>query len=74
MPKTATTPGSSLSDTLKKLQEITTWFESQSEVDVEEGIAKVKEAAALIKSGKSRLTKLQNQFEEAKRGVGEGNE
>ncbi|MDO8601213.1 MAG: exodeoxyribonuclease VII small subunit [bacterium] len=56
-----------LSNNLKRLSEITDWFENQEEVDVEEGLAKVKEAAALIKISKERLKAVENEFEEIKK-------
>lgn len=56
-----------LSDNLKRLSEITDWFENQEEIDVEEGLAKVKEAAALIKISKERLKAVENEFEEIKK-------
>ena len=59
-----------LNDNLKKLSEITDWFENQEEVDVEEGLTKVKEAVGLIKSSKARLKGIENEFEEIKKGMG----
>ena len=56
-----------LSDNLKKLSEITEWFEGQEEVDIEEGLKKVKEAAGLIKASKERLKAVENEFEEIKK-------
>lgn len=56
-----------LSANLKKLSEISEWFNSQSEVDVEEGLKKVKEAVDLIKSSKERLKQIENEFEEIKK-------
>jgi len=58
-----------LSSNLKRLSEITDWFENQEEVDVEEGLKKVKEAAALIKVSKERLKTIENEFEEIKKEV-----
>ncbi len=58
-----------LSDNLKKLSEITEWFENQGEVDIEEGLKKVKEAAGLIKASKERLKAVENEFEEIKKEV-----
>jgi hypothetical protein len=58
-----------LSKNLKKLSEIADWFDEQEEVDVEEGLKKVKEAAILIKESKSRLAEVENEFEEIKREV-----
>ncbi|MFA6285702.1 MAG: exodeoxyribonuclease VII small subunit [Parcubacteria group bacterium] len=58
---------SNLTQSLKKLEEIVEWFESQQEVDVEKGLEKVKEGAALIKASKERLKKVENEFEEVKK-------
>jgi exodeoxyribonuclease VII small subunit len=56
-----------LTQSLKKLEEIVEWFESQEEVDVEKGIEKVKEGALLIKASRERLKKVENEFEEVKK-------
>lgn len=67
MAKTSNTlPKSDLNENLRKLEAISQWFEDQEEVDIEEGIKKVKEAAGLIKSSKERLRKIENEFEEIK--------
>jgi len=58
-----------LNETLKKLEAISSWFENQREVDVEEGLKKVKEGAELIKESKKRLTEIENEFEEVKKGM-----
>ncbi len=58
-----------LNSNLKRLSEITDWFENQEEVDVEEGLKKVKEAVTLIKASKERLKAVENEFEEIKREV-----
>lgn len=58
-----------LSDNLKKLSEITEWFEGQEDVDIEEGLKKVKEAVGLIKASKERLKTVENEFEEIKKEV-----
>ena len=58
-----------LSSNLKQLSEITDWFENQEEVDVEQGLKKVKEAAALIKASQERLKIIENEFEEIKKDV-----
>lgn len=57
----------SLSEALKKLEEISSWFESREEVDVEQALEKVKEGAELIKFGKSRLKEVENEFEKVKK-------
>ncbi|PIV46919.1 exodeoxyribonuclease VII small subunit [bacterium (Candidatus Gribaldobacteria) CG_4_8_14_3_um_filter_42_11] len=58
-----------LKEALKKLEEISKWFETQKEIDIEEGINKVKEAAGLIKASKDRLKAVENQFEEIKKEI-----
>ena len=54
----------SLSENLKELAEISAWFSGQEDLDVEAGLEKVKTAAALIKSSKDKLDKLENEFKE----------
>ena len=56
-----------LSNSLKKLEEIVRWFEDQAEVDVEEGLSKMKEGADLIKELKGKLKNAENEFEEIKK-------
>ncbi|MBU3918680.1 exodeoxyribonuclease VII small subunit [Patescibacteria group bacterium] len=58
-----------LATDLKRLSEIVDWFESQADVDVEQGLNKVKEAAGLIKNSKKRLTEIENEFEEIKKEI-----
>lgn len=55
-----------LKDSLKKLEEIVAWFDSQEEADIEEGLEKVKEGAELIKESRKQLEKLENEFEKVK--------
>ena len=56
-----------LNDNLKRLAEITAWFDKQEEIDVEEGLNKVKEASILIKASKEKLRAVENEFEEIKK-------
>lgn len=56
-----------LNENLKKLEEISKWFDNSNQIDVEQGLEKVKEAVTLIKESKSRLTQIENEFEEIKR-------
>jgi len=58
-----------LNTNLKKLEEISQWFDNREEVDVEEGLTKVKEAVVLIKESKERLKQIENEFEEIKKEV-----
>ena len=58
-----------LSSNLKRLSEITDWFDNQQEADVEEGLKKVKEAVELIKASKARLKNIENEFKEIKKEI-----
>ncbi len=58
-----------LSETLKKLSEIVSWFESQKEIDVEKGLEYVKEGADLIKASRQRLSEIENEFKEIKKDI-----
>jgi exonuclease VII small subunit len=64
-----TTKNKNLNENLKKLEEISQWFDNSKEVDVEEGLEKVKEAVILIKESKERLKQIENEFEEIKKEV-----
>jgi molecular chaperone GrpE (heat shock protein) len=56
-----------LSENLKKLSKIADWFEKQEEVDVEEGLEKIREAAKIIKETKKSFAEVENEFEEIKK-------
>ena len=56
-----------LKSNLKKLTKIAEWFEKQEEIDVEESLGKVKEAAGLIVESKKRLKEIENEFEEIRK-------
>lgn len=58
-----------LNNNLKRLAKITEWFDNQEEIDVEEGLNKVKEAVGLIKVSKERLKAIENEFEEIKKEI-----
>lgn len=58
-----------LKESLKKLGSIVEWFEAQEEIDVEAGLGKVKEGAALVKACKARLSEIENEFEQIQRDV-----
>jgi exodeoxyribonuclease VII small subunit len=57
----------SLSESIKKLEGIVEWFENQDEVDVEKGLEKFKEGAALVKSSRERLKEIENEFKEVEK-------
>ena len=56
-----------LSESLKKVQAIITWFDSQEEVDVEKALEKIKEGTVLIKESRTRLKEIENEFEVVKK-------
>jgi exonuclease VII small subunit len=58
-----------LNDNLKRLREIVSWFESQSELDVEKGLELVKEGGDLIKTSRERLSQIENEFKEIKNNI-----
>jgi len=58
-----------LNENLKKLEQISLWFDNSKEIDVEEGLNKVKEAVVLIKESKERLKEIENEFEEIKKEI-----
>lgn len=58
-----------LSENLKKLTEISNWFEEREDIDLEEGLKKVKEATVIIKESKKKLKEIENEFEEIKKEV-----
>jgi len=49
---------------LKRLEEIAAWFERDEQFDVEEGLAKVKEGAVLVKALRERVKEVENEFRE----------
>jgi exonuclease VII small subunit len=55
-----------LSESLKKLEQISVWFDEQEEIDLEKGLLKVKEGAKLIKESRAQLRDIENEFEEIK--------
>jgi hypothetical protein len=69
MPKKDETKKQNLTNNLEKLSGISSWFEEQENVDVEEGIEKVKEAASLIKTSRKRLKEIENEFKEIKKEI-----
>ncbi len=52
---------------LSKLESIVSWLDEQDQVDVEEGLRKVREGAVLVKELKARLKEVANEFEEVKK-------
>lgn len=63
-----------LTDSLNELEKIVSWFDQQQDVDVEQGLTKVKEAATLIKDSKARLAEIENEFEAIEKEMNDGDE
>lgn len=61
----------SLKESLKDLRDIVAWFEKREDIDIEEGIEKVRQGAELVKQTKKRLAELENEFVEIKKGLEE---
>ncbi len=58
-----------LKEYLKQIEKITTWFDAQDEIDIEEALEKVKQATKLIKVSKDKLAQVENEFKEIKKTV-----
>ncbi len=58
-----------LKEYLKQIEKITTWFDAQDEIDIEEALEKVKQATKLIKASKDKLAQVENEFKEIKKTV-----
>jgi exodeoxyribonuclease VII small subunit len=61
----------SISESIKKLEKISNWFDDQDNIDLEEGLKKVKEGAKLIKETKEKLRNIKNEFEEIQKEITE---
>jgi len=53
-------------ESLSKLESIVEWFEKQEDIDLEEGLEKVKQGAEIVKDLKSKLKGIENKFKEIK--------
>lgn len=58
-----------IKESLKELEQIAGWFELQKELDVEEGLKRVRDGAALIKELKERIKEVENEFKEIKKEI-----
>lgn len=58
---------SKITEDLAKLKKIVEWFEAREEVDVEEGLEKVKEGSEIVKRLKTRMGEIENEFEMVKK-------
>lgn len=58
-----------IKESLARLEKISEWFQKEKDLDVEEGLAKVKEAAVLVRELKERMKEVENEFEEIKKSL-----
>ena len=59
----------SISKLLADLESAIGWFEKQKDIDLEEGLKKVREGAGLIKELKKRLKDVENEFNDLKKAL-----
>ena len=59
-----------LTQSLTELNKIVSWFDEQENVDVEQGLDKVRAAAKIIKESKTRLAQIENEFKEIEKEMG----
>jgi exonuclease VII small subunit len=55
-----------LKEVLVELEKIVSWFENQKDLDLEEGLEKVKIAMNYLKEAKSKLKDIENEFKKIK--------
>ncbi|HXV26535.1 MAG TPA: exodeoxyribonuclease VII small subunit [Candidatus Paceibacterota bacterium] len=65
MPKT--TEKNDIAKSLRELERIVAWFDEQEQVDVQQGLEKVREGAVLVKELRTRLKEVENEFNEVKK-------
>jgi len=58
--------GKKVKESLDKLELIVEWFDKQEDIDLEEGLEKVKQGAEIVKDLKSKLKGIENKFKEIK--------
>jgi hypothetical protein len=61
-----TTKKESIGQSLKKLEDVLAWFDGQTEVDVEEGLKRVRQGAGLVTELRERLKEVENEFQTVK--------
>jgi exodeoxyribonuclease VII small subunit len=68
------TKDASINELLTKLEKTVQWFQAREEVDLDEGMKRAKEGAALVKVLKEKLKKIENEFDEIKKDLDVDNE
>ncbi len=62
-----------LKSSLKKLEELTEWFQ-EKDIDLDVGLKKLKEGIEIIKTCRSKIKEIENEFVEIKKNLVEDNE
>ncbi len=70
---TKTKETNELRSSLKKLEELTEWFQ-EKDIDLDVGLKKLKEGIDIIKSCRSKIKEIENEFIEIKKDLIEENE
>lgn len=66
--------GEKVKESLDKLESIVAWFDKQEDIDLEEGLEKVKAGVEIVKGLKSKLKGIENKFKEIKGDLDEEND
>ncbi len=56
-----------LKENLKKIAEIVSWFENETDLDLEKALEQIKLGAKLVKESKDKLKEIENEFKEIKK-------
>lgn len=70
----AASPREGITESIAKLEKIVAWLDEQDQVDVEEGLKRVREGAVLVKQLRARLKEVENEFREVKEELEDGPE
>lgn len=65
--KNPTPASGEITKNLKNLETVVAWFTNQTDVDIEQGLTKVKQGAELIKTLKQQLAEVENEFQVIKK-------
>ena len=63
-----------IQELIQELEKTVAWFQSREDIDIEEGLKRVKGGAELVKILKAKLKKVENEFEEIKKDLDVDNE
>ncbi|MDP2630766.1 MAG: exodeoxyribonuclease VII small subunit, partial [Candidatus Uhrbacteria bacterium] len=63
-----------IQELIQELEKTVAWFQSRENIDIEEGLKRVKDGAELVKILKAKLKKVENEFEEIEKDLDVDNE